>query len=93
MASTFHFNYWVLQAQSVLVNLERVNSGFDSFDHSELVLTYDRCDENTKEMLLSDLTRIMRIGKLIQTNDSLLLEAQVTANKLLAATSASLHII
>ncbi len=83
MLATLYCNNWVLKAQSVFANLERVNSAFDSFDQSELVILYDLCDENPKEISSSDMARIFRIGKTIQTNDSLLLEAQLTATELL----------
>lgn len=75
-------NNWIIKAQSVFANLERVNSAFDSFDHTDLVAMYDLCDQNKETVTPSDLARMIRIGKMIQIHDALLAEAQDTASDL-----------
>lgn len=83
MILTLFCNNWVIKAQTVFVNLERVNSAFDSFDHTDLVLMYDLCDRHTEDMSPGDLARFVRVGNSVQRHEALLQEARDTAMQLI----------
>ncbi|MFD3190203.1 hypothetical protein ACFMPD_08005 [Sedimentitalea sp. HM32M-2] len=83
MVLTLFCNNWVIKAQTVFANLERVNSAFDSFDHTDLVLMYDLCDRHTEDMSPADLARFVRVGNSVQQHEALLQEARDTAMQLI----------
>ena len=83
MVLTLYCNNWVIRAKTVFTNLERVNSAFDSFDRTDLVVMYDLCDQNGEAVSWSDLARVVRIGNTIQRHEALLEEAHNTSIELI----------
>jgi len=79
-------NAWVIKAQDVIANLERIEGLYRDIDHSDLVLMYDLCNRNGQELSPSDLSRFVRVANSVQTHDALrtkaLDEAQVLNNSL-----------
>lgn len=83
LVATLTCNNWVIKAQTVFSNFERVNLAFGGIDRTDLVVMVDLCNQRNKELTPTELARFVQVYSTIQTNGAIWNHTRSSAQDLL----------